>query len=352
MIVGFITGTFDLLHASHLRLLHQCSQRCDYLIVGLVTDELGAAQKRIPLLSFNHRRVLLENCKWVDAVTRFSGETKSASYDHLKFDILFSSSEYIHSSEHSSFELQHPEIKCIYIPKDIGGPSTTQISKTFKHDLQILALGTTGPLFLLDNQFVIKTLTIVPEHTTKDIYGFFDMSMLPRNWKSVVGSEKFPCYAGINPAREIYLNEKYKYHHFSLFVEATTEHCQNDVVMLKSRFFGQTFTVWSKTATENQIDEVHKKVRHIIEELRQNKTIHFDLHGDNVLVQNDQVKIIDWGWGLDSSFEMSRNESEYFQTLLRWNFDLLHWNCSTGVATDNEKIAYRTFISRIGSDIP
>ena len=59
--VGYTTGTFDLPHAGHFAILQKCKALCKILIVGLVSDELGIKQKRKPVLSYEHRKTILEN---------------------------------------------------------------------------------------------------------------------------------------------------------------------------------------------------------------------------------------------------------------------------------------------------
>ena len=123
--VGYTTGTFDLPHAGHFAILQKCKTFCKTLIVGLVSDELGVQQKRKPVLSYNHRKDILENCKWVDHVVIFDGSSKQIDFKKLKFDVLFISDEYLGSDEYEKFT----DTPIYYFPRTIE-ISTSNIFKS------------------------------------------------------------------------------------------------------------------------------------------------------------------------------------------------------------------------------
>lgn len=63
---AFIVG--DLLHVGHLFLLKEAKKHCDFLIVGVYTDELTETYKRRPIIPFDERIELIQSLKQADMV--------------------------------------------------------------------------------------------------------------------------------------------------------------------------------------------------------------------------------------------------------------------------------------------
>lgn len=69
--VGVTSGCFDLLHFYHLRYLERCKAMCDFLIVGVDSDQLVFEnKKKHPIIPEHHRMAMVDALKCVDATFR------------------------------------------------------------------------------------------------------------------------------------------------------------------------------------------------------------------------------------------------------------------------------------------
>ena len=75
-IIGFTNGCFDILHMGHLSLLEEARRKCDYLIVGLNSDNSVKKLKgnSRPINNLKTRRKILESLKFIDEVIVFNEE--------------------------------------------------------------------------------------------------------------------------------------------------------------------------------------------------------------------------------------------------------------------------------------
>jgi glycerol-3-phosphate cytidylyltransferase len=65
-IIGYTTGVYDMFHIGHLHLLKKAKNNCDYLIVGVSTDELVKSYKnKMPIIPFEDRLEIISSLKFV-----------------------------------------------------------------------------------------------------------------------------------------------------------------------------------------------------------------------------------------------------------------------------------------------
>jgi len=95
--VGYISGVFDLFHIGHLNMFKRAKQQCDYLIVGVVTDEGVRKLKKVePFIPFVERIEMVRSCRYVDEAVEIPlqyNDTREA-YKLYHFDCQFSGSDY------------------------------------------------------------------------------------------------------------------------------------------------------------------------------------------------------------------------------------------------------------------
>lgn len=88
--IGYTTGAFDLFHIGHLNILSRAKELCEFLIVGVSTDELIKAYKnKSPAIPYAERVAIVEAIRYVDKVVPQETRDKLAAYDNYKFDVMF-----------------------------------------------------------------------------------------------------------------------------------------------------------------------------------------------------------------------------------------------------------------------
>jgi glycerol-3-phosphate cytidylyltransferase len=77
MKVGITFSAFDLLHAGHIKMLEECKENCDFLIVGLQTDPtIDRPSKNKPIQTIVERYIQLKACIFVNEIIPYSTESE------------------------------------------------------------------------------------------------------------------------------------------------------------------------------------------------------------------------------------------------------------------------------------
>lgn len=93
--IGYTQGTFDMFHIGHLNLLHQASELCDCLIVGVNTDQLVSEYKhKVPVVNEQYRAAIVAELRCVDRVVLCDTLSKTDAWQRLHFDAVFIGSDW------------------------------------------------------------------------------------------------------------------------------------------------------------------------------------------------------------------------------------------------------------------
>jgi glycerol-3-phosphate cytidylyltransferase len=126
-IIGYTTGVFDMFHIGHLNILKRAKEQCDYLIVGVSTDEVVEEyKKKTPIIKFEERIAIVEAIKYVDEVVPQTTMDKMEAWKQLKFDVMFHGSDWKGSDmyNHIIEKFNNVGVKVIFLPHTEGVSST------------------------------------------------------------------------------------------------------------------------------------------------------------------------------------------------------------------------------------
>ncbi|MFJ5717764.1 glycerol-3-phosphate cytidylyltransferase [Neobacillus sp. NPDC093127] len=115
-------GTFDLLHLGHINLLKRAKGLGSHLTVGLSTDEFDSLKHKNSYYSFEHRKMILEAIRFVDAVI------PEKSWDQKVKDVVSNNIDVFVMGDDwkGHFDYLQEFCEVIYLPRTVG-VSTTKI---------------------------------------------------------------------------------------------------------------------------------------------------------------------------------------------------------------------------------
>lgn len=107
MIIGYTTGVFDMFHIGHLNILKKAKEQCDYLIVGVSTDELVQKDKhKTPIIPYEDRVEIVRAIRYVDEVVPQPDKDKFAAWERYHFHRMFVGSDWKGTPQWLGFEKQ------------------------------------------------------------------------------------------------------------------------------------------------------------------------------------------------------------------------------------------------------
>ena len=109
--VGYTTGVYDMFHIGHLNILKRAKEQCEFLIVGVSTDELVEKYKhKTPIIPFEERMAIVAAIKYVDQVVPQFNMDKFEAWEQIHFNALFHGDDWKGSSMYNEIENKFKKI--------------------------------------------------------------------------------------------------------------------------------------------------------------------------------------------------------------------------------------------------
>lgn len=118
-------------HIGHLNILRRAKEQCDYLVVGVTTDELCQKRKnKLPIINEHDRMAIVEAIRYVDRVVPQSDMEKIRPVKELGAGAVFVGSDWKGTDAWNEYEKQFAEVGCTVVYLD----HTDGISSTILRD--------------------------------------------------------------------------------------------------------------------------------------------------------------------------------------------------------------------------
>lgn len=123
VVIGYLSGTFDLFHVGHLNLIRRAKQQCDYLIVGV--HDSGKWKGKETFISLEERKAIVGTCRYVNQVVDACVEDSQA-WELYHFDRLFVGSDYKGTERFQRYEefFKEKHVEIVYFPYTQSTSST------------------------------------------------------------------------------------------------------------------------------------------------------------------------------------------------------------------------------------
>ena len=125
--IGYTTGVYDMFHIGHLNIIRSAKEQCDYLIVGVSTDELVESEKhKKPIIPFEERCRIVEAIRYVDKVVPQENKDKFSAWEKYHFDKMFVGSDWKGTEAWTKYEQQFAPVgvEIVYFDHTDGISST------------------------------------------------------------------------------------------------------------------------------------------------------------------------------------------------------------------------------------
>lgn len=117
--IGYAPGAYDLFHIGHLNLLKQAKEHCNFLIAGVVADDVLIEHKGVkPVVPLAERLKIVRNVRYVDAAHPAFTNDKVTIWKDLRFNVMFKGDDWQGTDKGNQLERDFRAlgVEVIYFP--------------------------------------------------------------------------------------------------------------------------------------------------------------------------------------------------------------------------------------------
>jgi glycerol-3-phosphate cytidylyltransferase len=125
--IGYAPGAYDLFHVGHLNILREARARCDYLVAGVVSDEMCVLAKgKLPVVPLVERREIVGSIRFVDEVYTETTPEKLDAWQELHFNRIFKGDDWKGTAKGDKLERDFSAVgvEVVYFPYTVHTSST------------------------------------------------------------------------------------------------------------------------------------------------------------------------------------------------------------------------------------
>jgi glycerol-3-phosphate cytidylyltransferase len=125
--IGYAAGAFDLFHIGHLNLLRHAKSECDYLIAGVVSDEMLQETKGItPVIPLAERLEIVQHIGYVDEARAEVLPDKLDTWRDVRFTHFFKGDDWRGTEKGLRLETEFAKVgvEVVYFPYTMSTSST------------------------------------------------------------------------------------------------------------------------------------------------------------------------------------------------------------------------------------
>jgi glycerol-3-phosphate cytidylyltransferase len=133
--IRYAPGAYDLFHIGHLNLLRRAREHCEYLIAGVVADEVLTRDKGVtPVIPLAERVEIVRNVRFVDAAVPALTNDKVDIWKDLRFNVLFKGNGWQGTEKGNKLERHFAAlgVEVVYFPYTLS-MSSSELRRTLQN---------------------------------------------------------------------------------------------------------------------------------------------------------------------------------------------------------------------------